>query len=100
MENIKQIRQAEAEAKKTVDKARKESEIKIGKTRQRLSDIQKTAEEELKPKLKKIEQETEGAIAEYKKIGEEEQKIVLEKLDEIDKARIEKAVNLVVDLLA
>lgn len=100
MENIKQIRQAEGEAKKMVDKARKESEIKIAEVRQELSDIQKMAEEELKPKLKKMEQETEKAIAEYEKIGEEEQKIVLEKLDETDNLRLEKAVGLVVERMS
>lgn len=97
MENIKQIKIAEAEAEKITTKARKETEEKITAAKANLGKIYDLVCKHLEPKLEKIKKETGEAIKEYEKMAEEEQKIILENLEEIDDKRINKAVRLITE---
>ncbi|MBU4512032.1 hypothetical protein KKD19_02175 [Patescibacteria group bacterium] len=93
--NINQIKQAEEEAQKIIRTAHKEVEQNINTIKDQMKNTMSLAEDKVKPTHKKLEKETDKAIQEYEKIAYEEQKIVLEKLEDMDNVRIEKAINLV-----
>ncbi|MBU4332149.1 hypothetical protein KKD20_03440 [Patescibacteria group bacterium] len=93
--NINQIKQAEEEAQKIIRTAHKEVEQNINTIKDQMKNTMSLAEDKVQPTHKKLEKETGKAIQEYEEIAYEEQKIVLEKLEDMDNVRIEKAINLV-----
>ncbi|NQU77801.1 hypothetical protein HQ544_03835 [Candidatus Falkowbacteria bacterium] len=97
--NISEIKKAEEEAKKVVEKARVEVENEKGKIRDDIKNSEAVAKEKLQPRMEEIKKETDTAIKDYEKIAGEEQGVVMEKLDDVGGERMEKAASLVIDCL-
>lgn len=94
--NIDEIKKTEIDSQQMIESIKKEAIDKILSIKNQMKDSEKVAKERLKPRLEKIKKETKQAIADYEKIAGEEQQFALEKLDDIDRGQIDKAVNLVI----